>query len=368
MSGPLRGPTEGIVASARAHGWAATRWIALFDALKKSHHSQLARGRALARGGKVRELWFSPSLVGAYVADGRDEFHVRMQFKPFEKAGWDLVVARLLERLARIADLLEGELSEDFAALLDADGASLIPRRKEIEGTCDCGDYKLPCAHMAAVHHVLADALDGDPFLLITLRGLDRDQLIDRLRAGWGDPTPLIAHAPDAESPPPAAEARWLDSPEPLPPVRVRLPETPEPLAGIAALGPPPGGAEVEDAVRPLYAAGAEAAGEVAFANAKPSNREATQRWEGFLAERAPPPVLAAKLDARQTIDIPAAEAARISKIVEHLAAFGATAAGALADRIAEPRAAVQRQLEALKLMGVVYRTGQARSLRWRLG
>jgi len=38
-------------------------------------------------------------------------------------------------------------------------------RRREIDQHCDCDDWNDPCAHVSAVHSVLADALDGDPFL-----------------------------------------------------------------------------------------------------------------------------------------------------------------------------------------------------------
>ena len=50
----------------------------------------------------------------------------------------------------------------------------------------------MPCSHMAAVHNVLADALSGDPFLLLTLRGRNRDQLLAQLRKSWGDTAPLM--------------------------------------------------------------------------------------------------------------------------------------------------------------------------------
>ena len=368
MSTTPRGSSEGIFASARPHGWAATRWMAIFDPLKKSHHGQLSRGRALARSGKVRELWFSPSLVGAYVADGREEHQVRLQFTPFDDGRWSKVFARLVEKLSRLADLLEGELPEGLAAMLEADGASLLPKRKEIEGACDCKDFHLPCAHMAAVHNLLADALDADPFLLITLRGLDRDQLLDRLRATWGDPRPLLPARPEDEAPPPVDVGSWLSSPEPLPTARVRIPTRVEPLAGIKALGPPPGGAELIQAIEMLYVAGAEAAADIAYADVKVPIRGATERWAGFQGGVRAPAALTGVVRKERSLALPATEVSLIARIVDALAAHGPTAATTLADRMGEARPIVARQLEALKVMGVVYRTGQARSTRWTLG
>ena len=53
--GRLQAPSDGIVASARPKGWLGTRWLKTFDELRSSHHAQLARGRTLARAGRVRD-------------------------------------------------------------------------------------------------------------------------------------------------------------------------------------------------------------------------------------------------------------------------------------------------------------------------
>ncbi|MGH8898718.1 MAG: SWIM zinc finger family protein, partial [Egibacteraceae bacterium] len=43
--------------------------------------------------------------------------------------------------------------------------------------SCSCPDYANPCKHVAAVHYVLAQTFDADPFLLPTLRGRDQTAL-----------------------------------------------------------------------------------------------------------------------------------------------------------------------------------------------
>lgn len=368
MSFTSRSPSEGIVASVRPHGWAAKSWLSIFEPLKKSHHAQLARGRALARGGKVRELWFSPGMVGAIVADGREEHQVRLKVVPFEDEQWDQVTTRLLERIGRIAALFEGELPEDLLELLAKDGVSPLPKRREIEGTCDCEDFRLPCRHMAAVHNLIADALDGDPFLLLTLRGLDRDQLIVRLRRAWGDPVPLIARRPDIEAPPPDTALSWLDSPEALPTSRITLPQQLEKLTGVLALGPPPGGEELISAIGPLYVAGAERAAEIIYDKSRAASRGATDGWQGFRRGASPPSALREALETRTTTRLSKTEADRIRAIVNHLAIHGPTSTAVIADLLGEPRAAVRSQLEALCTLGMLYRTGRTRGVRWILG
>ncbi|HEU4618687.1 MAG TPA: SWIM zinc finger family protein, partial [Gammaproteobacteria bacterium] len=61
----------------------------------------------------------------------------------------------------------------------------------DLRTDCSCPDDANPCKHVAAVHFVLGEAFDRDPFLLFELRGRSRAQVLETLRA---------ARARDAES------------------------------------------------------------------------------------------------------------------------------------------------------------------------
>src|SRR3954449_12120196 len=86
--------------------------------------------------------------------------------------------------------LLNNEMPRQIDEAFLAAGASLFPKtRAELKTSCDCPDHGDPCKHIAAVHYVLGDALDRDPFLLFELRGRGRDLVLDALRvARGGDP------------------------------------------------------------------------------------------------------------------------------------------------------------------------------------
>lgn len=368
MTPSLRPPPEGIVASARPPGWAAKAWMAIFDPLKKSHHGQLARGRSLARSGKVRELWFSPGMVGAQVSEGANVHSVRLRVQPFEEDQWDRVLQRLTEKISRIADLLEGDLPENLVSTLRDDGLPLIPAHTQLDGDCDCEDFRLPCCHMAAAHNLVADALDGDPFLLLTLRGLDRDQLLRRVRLAWGDPKPLIPPQAEETTAPPRVSTGWNTSPVALPRAQVTIPASSEPQAGLQALGPPPGGDELVQALAPLYEAGAQAAQDIAYDTAPSTTSARAERWRGFKRGRSAPETLARAAREARRPPIQPDEAMLVRRIVEHLASEGPTSVNQLSDQIGEPRARVASQLEALATMGLLYKIVRARSVKWALG
>ena len=68
---------------------------------------------------------------------------------------------------------------------------SLFPSKShDLETDCSCPDWASPCKHVAAMHYVLGEAFDRDPFLLFELRGRTRDQVLaalSRLRSGTSD-------------------------------------------------------------------------------------------------------------------------------------------------------------------------------------
>ncbi len=62
-------------------------------------------------------------------------------------------------------------------------GLDLLPGPGELQPRCSCPDFADPCKHAAAVCYLVADALDDDPFGVLLLRGLGRDEVLAALRA-----------------------------------------------------------------------------------------------------------------------------------------------------------------------------------------
>src|SRR5207244_3553262 len=76
---------------------------------------------------------------------------------------------------------------EEVEPIFAEAGASLFPAKaKDLEMRCSCPDYAVPCKHVAAVHYLLAEEIDRDPFLLFTLRGKDREAVLEGLREAQG--------------------------------------------------------------------------------------------------------------------------------------------------------------------------------------
>ncbi|MEQ1503110.1 MAG: hypothetical protein ABMB14_12810 [Myxococcota bacterium] len=254
------GRAAGIRTSQRPPGRLAGRWLAMLDALDERLKGRVLRGRTLSRAGRVSQIEVAPGAALAEVQDP-DPKRPTVRVRTFEEAEWTKVLATLRSKLTWLGKLLEGEVHDELLAALDATGIPLVPRPDEIDGDCDCGDWAVPCTHGAALHHVLGEALDGEPFLLFTLRGRTREQLLSELRRGWGDtasPRGKETHPPDVE---PTGDP--FASPVPPPILPFRFTAGPP---GMMALGPLAGDDDLPRALQPLYDAGAAAAHAIALA------------------------------------------------------------------------------------------------------
>jgi uncharacterized Zn finger protein len=172
------------VSSNFAQTWWGKRWIEAVQSMSASHAARLPRGIPYASDGLVTELKVSNGKAEALVAGRRNApYKVSLQLRVLTPPQWGKVFEMLGDRAAFTASLLAGELPEGVCEVFEQCGLSLFPRRqREIRASCSCPDWAGLCKHIAAVHYVLGDSLDKDPFLLLQLRGKTRDEVLEALR------------------------------------------------------------------------------------------------------------------------------------------------------------------------------------------
>ena len=181
--------------------WWASRWIDALEAFTDS--ARLGRGRSYARKGQVVKFELSPGLVSARVQGSRPTpYKVEIRIKPLTDAQWEKVIGVMAEQAIFAAKLLGGEMPQDIEEAFRAAGVPLFPQRSaDLETTCSCPDWANPCKHIAALHYVLGDQFDDDPFLIFRLRGRDREAILGELRAlrtsGEAAPEQAEQPAPD---------------------------------------------------------------------------------------------------------------------------------------------------------------------------
>lgn len=335
--------------------WWGRRWIGSLEKLGAAYANRLPRGRTYARRGAVRRLVVGPGEVTAQVDGSRAmPYRVTLRLPAFSDAEWDAVVAALAGQLRHAAALLDGRMPEDIDETLAARGLSLFPHAGDLTTTCSCPDHANPCKHVAAVHYVLAQTFDDDPFLLPALRGRDRGALLAALRAArtGGDGTSAAAEGADtADAGVPLADlyaARLYDAPGDLGAIAMRPAAPADPVATLHRLGPPPvDGDAVDDALADVVARAAERA----WALASGSTGEA--------AAAAGPHRPGAGGGAGEG---PAGDAGRI---LTELRRRGSATTRELADAVGLWPESVRAALRTLVADGTVERSGHARGTRY---
>jgi uncharacterized Zn finger protein len=163
--------------------WWARLWL---EALERfGWGERLRRGRAYARSGEVQSIEVKPGRVEARVRGSRPRpYVVRLTLPVLDDATWTRVIAVLAGQIRYAAPLLAGEMPETIVEAFAEAGAHLFPHPDEpFVAECSCPDSANPCKHIAAMHYVLGNELDRDPFLLFRLRGRSREALTIGLRA-----------------------------------------------------------------------------------------------------------------------------------------------------------------------------------------
>jgi uncharacterized Zn finger protein len=180
--------------------WWAKRWIEALERLVDP--KRLTRGRSYARKGQVIDLQATAHGIEARVQGSRSRpYKITIALEPLDDAAWERVADQLAGQALFSARLLAGEMPDDIEAAFGAAGVNLFPDRPgQLVTTCSCPDWANPCKHVAAVHYILGERFDEDPFLLFRLRGRTREQLLDDLRRRRASASASASEDDDAES------------------------------------------------------------------------------------------------------------------------------------------------------------------------
>ncbi len=184
-SRPIR--VEGGIQSRNQRGtfaanWWAKRWLSVLDSYGIG--SRLQRGRSYARSGQVLNIDVQPGLVEARVQGSRPKpYAVEIQVTALPDKEWERVLDTISEQAIFAAQLLDGTMPQEIETAFEAARVSLFPTStRDLVTDCSCPDYSNPCKHIAAVYYLLGEQFDHDPFLIFTLRGRTREEVIEALR------------------------------------------------------------------------------------------------------------------------------------------------------------------------------------------
>lgn len=197
VSGGVRArSTRGAI----GESWWSRRFVDVLESFALG--TRLTRGRSYARAGQVLAIDVAPGVVTAEVQGSRPKpYRVKIGLRPFPKPVWRRIEETLSAQALYSARLLAGDLPPELEQVFAEVGAPLFPTGiGDLDLTCNCPDYAVPCKHLAATFYLLAEAFDADPFRILHWRGRDRAGLLARLRElrTGGDENPAGPRNPRA--------------------------------------------------------------------------------------------------------------------------------------------------------------------------
>jgi uncharacterized Zn finger protein len=191
--------------------WWSQRWLGVLESFGWSN--RLGRGRSYARTGQVLDFKIDPGRVTARVQGSRPKpYEVSIKLKTLNDGQWNAVIRAMSSRAAFAAQLLSGAMAREVEDVFRRARVPLFPQSgRDFDADCSCPDIADVCKHIAAVHYILAEQFDRDPFMIFALRGRSRDEVLSALRRARGGQAPQAPapREPAAEAEPLLAEGFW---------------------------------------------------------------------------------------------------------------------------------------------------------------
>lgn len=188
-------------ASLWSDSWPAQRWVRIIE--QAAPGKRAVDGLEYAALGQTKSLIVeSSSLIASVQGRAERPYQVKFQVEPLTPEQWEKVGGVMTDQAVYAAKLLAGDLPANIEDVFVPLGLKLFPAdASEVTVSCTCADFQadertraakkaageapgplLWCKHAACAAYLLAQRLATDPFVMFKLRGLDGQELLERLR------------------------------------------------------------------------------------------------------------------------------------------------------------------------------------------
>jgi uncharacterized Zn finger protein len=183
--------------STRGRSWWAQAWVQAMEDTSLDA-GQLRKGRRYANSGQVGTITISPGRIAATVYSPEDTYESVVRVDELSADDWRRFSEQVAARSGHIAALLDGDMPHDLVEAAADAGVALLPGIGDLDPSCTCDAWELPCQHVAALCYQVAWLLDADPFVLLLLRGRTRESLLGELQESAPRPAEAGVSVADA--------------------------------------------------------------------------------------------------------------------------------------------------------------------------
>ncbi|MDN5837013.1 MAG: SWIM zinc finger family protein, partial [Nitrosospira sp.] len=153
--------------------WWGAQWLNALSQI--DYDNRLPRGRSYANKGAVTKIEIQHGKIHAKVKGSRPRPYsaeIEVPAMPRQQA------KALLDALALdpviISKMLNRELDPAVLERARMLKVAIFPARwSDLSMRCSCPDWAVPCKHLAAVIYLISREIDGNPFMVFALKGVD---------------------------------------------------------------------------------------------------------------------------------------------------------------------------------------------------
>ena len=172
-----------VVNGATTSAWWLRRWTKFLQQIG------VDADPAALRGLRVKRLEVQPGVIQAQVVE-RDNgaTQVEVHFPTLTNGQWDAIIDELGRQAIFVAQLLAGDMPAEIEQVFANVGSWLLPASADVlEQRCAAAGEPLEiaqtsCRPLSAVYAQLGEMVAEDPWLLLRLRGRDRQQVLATLQ------------------------------------------------------------------------------------------------------------------------------------------------------------------------------------------
>jgi uncharacterized Zn finger protein len=183
--------------TSRAATWWGRAWVRAVEEASYAE-SDLHAARQLSRSGAIGGITVDAGRVLAQVHHRADVWGVSATVPELDPVSRRSFVEVVASESGHLGALMAGELPHRLVEQAEEAGVELLPYGGELGSACPCAAWVDPCIHALAVMLQVAWLVDGDPWVLLRLRGLSPDDLQAELAAtSAAEPEMLPGHDDD---------------------------------------------------------------------------------------------------------------------------------------------------------------------------
>ena len=166
------------MAAHRGYGqtWWGAQWLNSLSQI--DYDNRLPRGRSYANKGAVIKIEIQHGNIHAKVKGSRPrpyDVAIKVPSMPSQQ------IKTLLDAVALdpviISKMLNRELDPAVLEHAKTLKVAIFPTRwTDLSMSCSCPDWAVPCKHLAAVIYLISREIDGNPFIVFSLKGVDLTQ------------------------------------------------------------------------------------------------------------------------------------------------------------------------------------------------